>query len=90
MPADAIDGTPVVVVFLRMPVARLDKRVLLMRTTVVDVPPSTSPVCVALDTRPLYCVFVALSPVFVFDTEASRGTVRVLEVVPPEIVKPAV
>ena len=73
-PATAIDGTPVVVVFFRMPVARLDRRVPLMPTTVTAPDPVASPVCVALlVTSPTYkklpsvtavsnCAFVPVIP----------------------------
>jgi len=52
-PATAIEGTPVVVVFFKIPVASPDIRTPLILTTVSAVLPVASPVCVALETRPL-------------------------------------
>ena len=51
--AIAIDGAPVVVVFFSMPVASPDINTPLILTTVSAVLPVASPVCVALETRPL-------------------------------------
>ena len=50
--ATAMLGTPVVVVFLSIPVARPDITTPLMATTVKAVAPVASPVCVALLTSP--------------------------------------
>ena len=51
MPAVAMLGTPVVVVFFKIPVASPDIRTPLILTTVSAVEPVASPVCVALDTK---------------------------------------
>ena len=51
MPAVAMLGAPVEVVFFKMPVARPDINTPLIATTVKAVEPVASPVCVALDTK---------------------------------------
>ena len=77
-PATAILGTPVTVVFLRIPVASDESNVLLIPTTVSAVAPVASPVCVAFETNEEYKVLTALSPVFVPETDALSDTVSVL------------
>lgn len=63
----AILGTPVPVLFFKIPVANPAKEVPLIRLTVNAVDPVASPVWVAFVTNPLYKLFTALSPVLVPD-----------------------
>ena len=58
-------GTPVAVVFFKIPVAKALNRVPFIFTTVKSIEPVASPVCVALVTNPLYKELAELSPVFV-------------------------
>jgi len=62
-----MEGTPVDVVFLRIPVASPANETPFIFTTVKAVDPVASPVCVALDTSPEYNEFAELSPVLVPD-----------------------
>ena len=86
--ATAMLGTPVVVVFINIPVARPAMEVpLICSTTLAPCVPVTSPAKLPVKeaAEPVTLVW---SPVLVPLTEASKGTVNVLEVVPPAMVKP--
>ena len=69
--ATAILGTPVPVVFFKIPVARPASEVPFIFTTVRAVAPVASPVWVAFVTSPLYRALTASSPVLVLDRVAT-------------------